>query len=138
MQIKFSFDRETLQKILKSFWISLVPSVIVFTIGFIANLPISNVVLSTFVAWVAPVLIYAVGKVKEGTLTWAKFGWSVFLSTATAGVVVLYSTDWCQIGQVCTVITSLITLFFPVAFNALKEWIRGTTGYSDSDSSSAQ
>ena len=127
-QIRFSFDKETIKKIIVGFFISAVPASIIWTIGYIMNFPFSNADIAAFIAWVGPVLTYAVYKIQEGKLTWAKLGWSVLLSTITAGIILLRSTTWCVSGEVCAQVNALIALFAPTAINALKEWIRGECG----------
>jgi len=135
-QIANSFDKETVKKILKSFLISAFSAAAIWTANYVLQaigaISFSNAQISIFVAWTIPVLTYALSKVKSGTLTWAKFGWSFLLSAVAAGIIFLESeTTWCRLGEVCTSIYSITALIAPTVINTIKEWIRGACGYKE-------
>jgi hypothetical protein len=126
MQTKFSFDKESILNIIKSFWISAWPAAAVFILGWINNFNFSNIELAAFVTFVTSNVVYIVYKVRDGKLSWKKLLWSLVLSGATSGIIILRSsTGWCNIGEVCTLIYSAIALGAPTLINAVKEFIAG-------------
>jgi len=126
IQVRFSFDKETIVKIIKSFWISAWPAAAVFILGWISQFDIANIELAAFTAFVTSNLVYIVYKVRDGKLTWKKLAWSIILSGSTACLIILKSsTGWCNIGEMCALIYSSITLVAPTIINAVKEFISG-------------
>ncbi|MFA5174783.1 MAG: hypothetical protein WC438_06395 [Candidatus Pacearchaeota archaeon] len=126
VQVRFSFDKETIKKIIKSFWISAWPAAAVFILGWINNFNITNVELAAFITFATSNLVYIVYKVRDGKLTWKKLVWSLILSGATSGIILLKSTtDWCTLGEICTLVYSMIALGAPTIINAIKEYIVG-------------
>jgi hypothetical protein len=118
-QTKFSFDIVSRAKAFGGFLISALPAFIIFLFGLLSGYTFNDPAINSFVAWVIPVLTYSVYKLKDGLLTWKKFGWSVLLSGLTAGLI------WVQGTSLGTTADALIVLIVPTLVNALKEYIRG-------------
>ena len=119
MQIKYTFDKETIKKIIAGALISGITAALIFILNLIMDISFANSQLTYVIAIFVPVITYYLKKYREGTIKILKVLKSFGL--ALSGVAIVYFSS----THITPEIDALIVFAAPAILNTIIEWFRG-------------